>query len=50
VSECLGPLVWTWPALNAVTYSIGAALGILSQPDRPPADEHFANLTILSLK
>jgi hypothetical protein len=50
VSECLGPLVWTWPAVNAVTYSIGAALGILSQPDRPPADEHFTNLTILSLK
>lgn len=50
VSECFGPLVWTWPALNAATYSIGAALGLLSQPDRPPADDHFTYLTTLSLK
>jgi hypothetical protein len=50
VSECLGPLLWIWPAVNAVTYSIGAALGIFSQPDKPHADEHFTNLTILSLK
>lgn len=50
VSECFGPLVWTWPALSAVTYSIGAALELWSQPDRPPADDRFTYLTILSLK
>ena len=50
VNQCLGPLLWTWPALSAVTYSIGAALGLLSQSDRRPAYDHFGYLTILSVK
>jgi hypothetical protein len=50
VNECFGPLLWTWPSLSAVTYSIGAALGLLSQPERQPAYEDFGYLTILSLK
>jgi hypothetical protein len=50
VNQCLGPLLWTWPALSAVTYSIGAALGLLSQSDRRSAYDHFGYLTILSLK
>ena len=50
VSECFGPLLWTWPALSSVTYSIGAALGLLSQSDRQSSYDHFAYLTILSLK
>ena len=50
LNQCLGPLLWTWPALSAVTYSIGAALGLLSQSDRRSAYDHFEYLTILSLK
>ena len=50
VNECFGPLLWTWPAFSAVTYSIGAALGLLSQPDRQSAYDDFRYLTILSLK
>jgi hypothetical protein len=50
LNQCLGPLLWTWPALSAVTYSIGAALGLPSQSDRRSASDHFGYLTILSLK
>ena len=50
LNQCLGPLLWTWPALSAVTYSIGAALGLPSQSDRRSASDHFEYLTILSLK
>jgi hypothetical protein len=48
-SECLGIVFVTWPVLNAVTYSIGAWLGLLSQPDKPAAEDHSMDFTTLRL-
>jgi hypothetical protein len=49
MTECLGLLVYTWPAVNSVAYSIGAALGLLSRPDRSNSGEPFTEHTTLGL-
>ena len=41
--ECLGQPFYTWPALNSITYSIGAALALLSKrgainSEEPPSE------------
>ena len=48
-SECLGLVVGTWPLLNTITYSIGAWLGLMSQPDKPAAEDHSMDFTTLRL-
>jgi hypothetical protein len=45
-TECLGQLVYTWPALNALTYSLGAAAGLLSRRGEANADEPSEVTTI----
>jgi hypothetical protein len=45
-TECLSVLFYTWPALNAITYSIGAALGLRSKRDKADSEEPFTRHTI----
>jgi hypothetical protein len=50
MTECLGQPFYTWPALNSVAYSIGAALALLSKRDRADGGEPFSEYTTLGLK
>jgi hypothetical protein len=48
MTECLYSLFHTWPALNSVTYSIGAALALLINRDKIK-EESFTEHTTLGL-
>ncbi len=48
-SECLGQLFYTYPALNAVTYSIGAALAFLFKADDKAIKQAPGECTTLKL-
>ncbi len=49
MTECLYSLFHTWPALNSVTYSIGAALALLINRDKIKSEESFTEHTTLGL-
>jgi hypothetical protein len=48
-TECLGALIIAYPFLNSITYSIGAAVGLLTGPDRTP-EEPFTDYTTIKLR
>jgi hypothetical protein len=48
-SECLGVLFYTMPFLNTITYSIGAALGLLSSSGEGDSREPLSDSTSLGL-
>ena len=43
VTECLYILLFTWPALNAAAYSLGAWIGILFAPQIGEPPERYTN-------
>jgi hypothetical protein len=47
MSECLGLLVTTWPALNSITYSIGAAFALLTNREKTKSEDLPTDLTTL---
>ena len=48
-TECLYSLFHTWPALNSVAYSIGAALALLTNRDKTKIEEPPTGHTTLGL-
>jgi len=49
-TECLDVLFGTWPALNSITYSIGAAIALSCRPRRFDSEEQSREYTSLGLE
>ncbi len=49
MTECLYSLFHTWPALNSITYSIGAAFALLSKRDGIKSEGSFSEQSTLKL-
>jgi hypothetical protein len=49
MTECLGVLFYTWPALNSVAYSISAALALLFNGNKSESKEPATDYTTLGL-
>jgi hypothetical protein len=49
MTECLGELFYTWPALNSISYSVGAVLAFLSKRDRIESGRPFTDYATLRL-
>lgn len=49
MTECVGEVFYTWPALNSVAYSIGAALALLFNRSKSDSEEPSTEHTTLGL-
>jgi len=49
MTECLGVLFYTYPALNSITYSVGSVLALLTSRRKTKSGEPFTERTTLGL-